>query len=217
MLTTITSLTAHDDTELGVRSFNLQLFAEEAAPTNAPAADPAPAGTGDNPAGDTPPTDQPAADPGKTDPPAATGAPESYADFTLPEGMTYDAASAGDFLTVAKEMNLTQTQAQKLVDLYAARMQALQNSHQAQSEAWHKESSKLYKTEDLDLANKTLSRFAGKEFIELLANTGLANHPKMIGLFKSIGEQISEGKFVDAASGGSVKSAAEILYPAMKK
>lgn len=203
MLTQTNSLTAQDDTVTGVRAFDLQLFAGDPPPADPPAGDPPPAG--DYPAGDPPPADPPAADTGKTDPPLATGAPESYADFTLPEGLTYDAASAGDFLAVAKELNLTQDQAQKLVDLYATRIVDMQNAPKAQSESWHKESSKLYKTEDLDLANKTLSRFAGKEFIELLANTGLSNHPQMIGVFKSIGEQISEGKFVDAPGSASTK------------
>lgn len=214
MLTTINSLTAHDDTESGVRAFNLQLFAEEP-PADQPAGDPPPAS--DPPAGDPPPADPPAADPGKTDPPAASGAPETYTDFKVPEGLTFDTASAGDFHTVAKELNLTQDQAQKLVDLYANRMVDMQNAPKAQSEAWYKESAKLYKTEDLDLANKTLGRFADQEFIAMLTSTGLSNHPKMIGVFKSIGEQISEGKFVDGGSGGAAKSAAEILYPSMKK
>lgn len=205
MLTKTNSLTAQDDTVTGVRAFDLQLFAGDAPPADPPAGDPPAA------------ADPPAADIGKTDPPAATGAPESYTDFKVPEGLTYDAASAGDFLAVAKELNLTQDQAQKLVDLYANRMLEMQNAPKAQSEAWYKESIKLYKTEELDLANKTLSRFADKEFIELLANTGLSNHPKMIGLFKSIGEQISEGKFVDSGGGGIGKSAAEILYPTMNK
>ena len=203
MLTKSNSLAAQDDTVTGVRAFDLQLFAGDPPPADPPAGDPPAAGAGDPPAGNPPPADPPAADPGKADPAAATGAPESYADFKVPEGLTYDAASAGDFLTVAKELNLTQDQAQKLVDLYGNRMLTMQNAPKAQSEAWYKESTKLYKTEELDLANKTLSRFADKEFIELLANTGLSNHPKMIGLFKSIGEQISEGKFIDATPPGS--------------
>ena len=111
--------------------------------------------------------------------------------------MTYDKESAAEFGTIAKELNLTQEQAQKLVDFYGGRMVNVQADQQAQVETWYNESVKLYKPEEITLANKTLGRFADKEFIELLTATGLSNHPKMIGLFKSIGTQISEGKFVD--------------------
>ena len=46
---------------------------------------------------------------------AATGAPESYA-FNAPEGATLDEAVTGAFGEVAKELNLTQDGAQKVLD-----------------------------------------------------------------------------------------------------
>jgi len=130
-----------------------------------------------------------------TDKPSA---PESYEDFSVPEGFTFDKDSAGEFNAVAKELDLSQDQAQKLVDLYGAKMLGQLESQQKQAEQWATESKKEFKPAEIDLANKTLGRFADKEMIELLATTGLGNHPKMVALFKTIGGKISEAPIVDA-------------------
>lgn len=47
------------------------------------------------------------------------GAPEAYAEFKLPEGVKVDAERLEAALPLFKEMNLTQEQAQKLVELQA--------------------------------------------------------------------------------------------------
>jgi hypothetical protein len=194
----INSLAAQDYTGSGVRSFvfNLQNHNEPPAgdPPAMPPADPATPPSGDPPPA-TPPTDPPA-EPPKNDKP--TGAPEAYTDFAVPEGFTYDKEAGAEFHAVAKELNLSQDQAQKLMDLYSKQMTGMQELQTEQAKAWHEESAKTYKQDEIDLANKTLGRFADKEFIQMLADSGLGNHPKMIGVFKSIGQQISEGKFVDA-------------------
>lgn len=46
-------------------------------------------------------------------------APEEYEDFTLPEGFEPDETMAAEFKTFAKEIDLTQEQAQKLVEYQA--------------------------------------------------------------------------------------------------
>lgn len=48
-----------------------------------------------------------------------TGAPETYAEFTVKEGQTLDKVALDMALPMFKEMNLTQEQAQRLVDLQA--------------------------------------------------------------------------------------------------
>lgn len=54
---------------------------------------------------------------GKTEAPVV---PEKYADFKLPDGYKFDEKQLTDATALFKEMNLTQDQAQKLVDHYAA-------------------------------------------------------------------------------------------------
>src|SRR5262245_55633150 len=46
-------------------------------------------------------------------------APEKYADFKIPDGMAVDAKALEAFTPALRELNLTQDQAQKLVDVYA--------------------------------------------------------------------------------------------------
>lgn len=210
----MTATSAQVTPETDVLKFNLQLFADD------PPADVTPPEGGEPPAGNppetppegTPPTDSPEG----TEPPTE-GAPEEYADFTVPEGLTYDKETAGDFLATAKELNLTQEQAQKLVDVYGNRLLEQQEAQQKQSADWAAESKKQFKKADIELANKTLGKFADKEVIELLANTGLGNHKAVIGLFNKIGKQMSEGQFIESPSNSPAKSAAEILYPSMVK
>jgi hypothetical protein len=47
------------------------------------------------------------------------GAPEKYEDFKLPEGMPVNKEMTEGFKSVAKKLNLTQSQAQDLVDFSA--------------------------------------------------------------------------------------------------
>lgn len=66
------------------------------------------------------PSENPPAAPNKPTPPkeeTPPGAPEKYA-FTAPEGQELDTSALAQFEPVARELNLTQEQAQKLVDVY---------------------------------------------------------------------------------------------------
>lgn len=149
-----------------------------------------------------------------------TGAPEQYADFTLAENVTVVPELMDEFKTLAKESNLPQEAAQKLVDFapkFAQQIQAAQEAERQKTvEAWVKESETKHGKEGIEAANKALSRFITPEFVSFLAESGLGNHPQMIGVFRQINEAISESKFVDSTRGGGEKSAAAILYPNMK-
>src|SRR6266550_4527689 len=52
---------------------------------------------------------------------APAGAPDKYADFTVPEGFTLDETVAKEAGDLFKGMNLPQAQAQQLVDFYVAK------------------------------------------------------------------------------------------------
>ena len=49
--------------------------------------------------------------------PAVEGAPETYTDFTTPEGTKLDAELAGEVQGLAKTLGLTQEKAQQVMDL----------------------------------------------------------------------------------------------------
>lgn len=135
------------------------------------------------------------------------GAPEKYADFTLPEGFT---APVDEFKTWAKEQNLNQESAQSMVDFYIKNIVPQQEAERtATVEKWTEESKTKYGDKGIDTANKALGRFSTPEFKQFLVDTGLGNHPEMIGIFKSIGEKISESGLVE----GTKKSAPSRMYP----
>ena len=52
------------------------------------------------------------------------GAPEAYEEFTLPEGVEISEEDLTSFHTLGKELDLTQAQAQELVDYQSKREQA---------------------------------------------------------------------------------------------
>jgi len=56
--------------------------------------------------------------------PPAPGAPDSYSDFRLPEGYTLDKDLLAEATPLFKELNLSQDQAQKLIDTYTKQTSA---------------------------------------------------------------------------------------------
>lgn len=171
-------------------------------------ADPKPADPGTEPKVDpTPQTDPKGADPaakgGDPDPKAVepkVGAPEKY-EFTAPEGITLDKAALEAFEPVARELNLTQEQAQKLVNLQAGMVQKQAEAWQETTKGWT-EATKADK--EIGGANLTASLNAGKAFlkaygneglVKLLDDYGLGNHPEVIRAFAKAGKAMAEDKF----------------------
>lgn len=158
---------------------------------------------GDNPA--------PEASAENQEAPEVEGAPESYADFEMPEGMQLDEAVLGDFSALAKELNLPQDQAQKIVDIASQKLlpawqEQLSNQWKEQLTGWANESrndeeiggSKL--PQALHSATKALDAFGTPALREVLETTGIGNHPEMIRFASKIGNSISQDGFVNGES-----------------
>lgn len=138
---------------------------------------------------------------------AKDGTPEEYADFTFPDGVEADQGLLDDFKPLAKELNLTQEQAQKLVDLQVKNIQAnadaQQDAFKEIKEGWTKEVKADEETggadykEKVGVAVKAISKFGSDAFRKLLDDSGFGNHPEMVRCFYKIGKVISEDKFVD--------------------
>ncbi|WP_407201306.1 peptidase [Citrobacter werkmanii] len=205
----------------------------------APAASEPAASTGDNPApagdpakpegdksqpgaeGDKPREEKPAdgdkpeeKKPGEDKEQKQEGAPEKY-EFTAGEGVELDTEALKDFEPVARDLNLTNEQAQKLVDAYPKILAGVQ---QRQAEAWQKqtegwaETVKADKeiggdklTANLSAAQRALEQFGDPELKEYLDSTGLGNHPALVKAFIKVGKAMSEDKVVTGGheSGGS--------------
>ena len=152
------------------------------------------------------------------------GAPTEYADFTVPEGMEVDGSALEAFAPVAKELNLTQKQAQKVVDLQSA---FVQKNIEAQQVAWAKTQEDWRAAvkadtevggdamdEKVALAKKALDKVGTPELRALLDATGTGNNLEFIRFFARVGGIIGDDTmdFGGASSEGPTDPA-KILFP----
>jgi hypothetical protein len=150
-------------------------------------------------------------------------APDKY-EFSAPEGVTYDDTVIAQFSEVAKELNLPQDAAQKVLDKVAPVIRARQaEAIEAARTEWA-EAAKVDKEfggekldENLGLAKKALDKFGSPELRTLLNESGLGNHPEVIRLMVRAGKAISEDSFVAGGStpGQAPDSLAQRMYPNM--
>lgn len=181
---------------------------------------PQPGTEGDNPQEEKPADGDKPADKPEDEEQKQEGAPEKY-DFKAAEGVELDTEALKDFEPVARDLNLTNEQAQKLVDAYPKILAGVQ---QRQAEAWQKqtegwaETVKADKdiggdklTANLSAAQRALDQFGTPELKEYLNATGLGNHPDLVKTFVKIGKAMSEDGMVDGSNQGQ-RSAADVIY-----
>lgn len=195
---------------------------DQAAPAGDTSA-PAPAVQAD--ATQQPPTDAQAPDAAEAQPEKVV--PEKY-EFKTADGAPLEGEFLGEFSAIAKDLQLTQEQANKVAELGAkmAKDFSAQNTKalDAASAAWEAEvtadkeigGDKL--PENLAIAKKALADFGTPELTKLLGESKLGNHPEIIRFMVKAGKAISQdSKFV---TGGrpmtTIESAAQRMYPNMK-
>lgn len=152
------------------------------------------------------------------------GAPEKY-DFKAPEGMTLDQKAIDAFAPLAKELNLPQEAAQKLVDLYAGRVGEIQkmneDNHKAVVEGWKQETLKelgATAPEQLAYVAKTRDRLFDKDLNALIDSSGLGNHPSFIRSCIKAGKAISEDVLVEGKNiEGAGADGLSAMYPSAAK
>lgn len=149
------------------------------------------------------------------------GAPEKY-EFQSGEGQELDQEALKEFEPIARDLNLTNEQAQKLVDVYGSKI--LAGVQQRQVEAWTKQTEdwaatvkadkeiggdKL--TANLGVAQRAIDTFGSPELKEYLNTTGLGNNPELVRFCVKVGKSMSEDSMVTAGNSGQ-RSAADVLY-----
>lgn len=151
------------------------------------------------------------------------GAPDKY-EFQAPEGSTLDANVIEQFSEVAKELNLPQEAAQKILDKMAPAMAARQaeqietiRNEWADNARADKEFGGDKLNENLGVAKKALEQFGSPELRTLLNESGLGNHPEVIRFMYRTGKAISEDRFVGGGNSGNAEPAtiAQRMYPNM--
>ncbi|EMB0751324.1 peptidase [Providencia rettgeri] len=194
----------------------------------APAQEPAPAkqevpANGDTPApaGTEPSTtdDKANIEPKGDDKKPVSVAPEKY-EFTASEGQELDKEAIAAFEPVARELGLSNEQAQKIVDVYGSTI--MPQLVKQQADEWQKQvtgwaetvnadKEGLGSTESIGNAQKALDQFGSPELKSYLVETGLGNHPELVRVFSKIGKAMSEDGFVGGSS-ENARSTADVLF-----
>ena len=138
-------------------------------------------------------------------------------EFTIPDGMKIDEKRMASFKSVAKELGLTKEQAQKLVDMDAQNIQNADNAFREMQKKWKEDTMKELgenAEQKLGEAAAAFKRFGDDEFVKLLKDSGLENHPAMVRVFRNIGSKLAVDTTVAATSNGvkSTMTFEEALY-----
>ena len=142
------------------------------------------------------------------------GAPDKY-EFNpkvadAPDELDPEVLTA--FGEVAKDLDLPQEAAQKVLDKVAPVIQARQAKVAEQARAdWATESQSDEEfggenlTANLEIAKSSLNAFGTDAFKSLLSESGLGNHPEVIRFMYRAGKAISEDGYVGNSQGANAK------------
>ena len=163
------------------------------------------------------------------------GAPESYSDFSVPDGVTLDPSLVSEVTPIFKELGLDQTAAQRLVDTWAkqqksaesALIQAVETTRAkfvADTKADPVIGTRLEEVRtDINRALTHLPADVVTQFKNALDFTGAGDHPGVIRAVYELSKLVNEGRHITGAgpsahgqqAAGKVTppSAAAALYP----
>jgi hypothetical protein len=134
----------------------------------------------------------------------------------LPVGVNYDEDRAKWFADLAHKAGLSGSQAKLLFDEYNQNVFQETEVQQKALKEFTDNTVKELKTEwgskfekNLQKSSAAAKLFGGKEFIDMLKNTGLDAHPVMIKAFLKVADRIGEASLVDGFT--------ESAKPAMSK
>jgi hypothetical protein len=151
---------------------------------------------------------------GETPPATHEGAPEAYGDFKPVEGSTLDKAAIDAASPLFKEMNLTQDQAQKLVDLYGKlskdsrvdfdkQVRETRSAWKADSQKWldangGADSNKQNIGKALNIIFDNDTKAIG-EFRHFMDYTVAGDNPSFVRAFSTMAKAFVEGKAVQGS------------------
>lgn len=164
-----------------------------------------------NEAADKEPGPKPADAPAEFDPAA----------LKVPEGVTPDAELLNNFGELAGKMNLSQEQAQELVDLQVKAVQAQEAQHMEVRRQWVEELKadpefgKTHFEGTVSDAQAVLRRFDDSgEVLQALQASGFGDNPAIIKMLARIKRSISDDEFITTSDKSSnKKSLNERLWP----
>jgi len=135
-------------------------------------------------------------------------APEEYTDFKMPKDTPVDEALLNDFKPLAKELDLPQEKAQKLIDLYAEKVAPMMAQRQmeawnTQLETWKSEcqtdkeiGGDKFDTAVLD-AKRVINTVGTPELKKVFDDYGLGNNPELVRVFARMAKYMKEDTVID--------------------
>ena len=144
----------------------------------------------------------------------------------MPEGVEADATLTEAANVVFKDLNLTQEQAQKLVDFNAQNQlkqveqstkdfDTMKATWESEGRADPKMGGDKWDATVVD-ARKAVNAFGNDGFKQILNDTGTGNHPEVIRMLANIGKHLNEDGVIAGQVSAPKGDTASILYPTMK-
>lgn len=129
--------------------------------------------------------------------------PEAYEPFVDAEGKPYDAELVKEFSEVARELGLSQENAQKAFgSMVPAARSFLQKDLVRQATQWSEDAARdpeiggeSFKA-NLGVAASAYNEYATPELKQIISSSGLGNHPEIIRLFYRVGKAMQQDKGV---------------------
>lgn len=159
----------------------------------------------------------------KADAPATL--PEKY-EFTLPEGVVLDDEAMKEFDPIARELELDNPKAQKIVDIYTKLKQAEATKHAADwsntLKGWREQISNdeeiggTTMPANIKAAQSVVARFGNDALRQYLNESGMGDHPEIVRLFVKVGKAMAPDT-IHTGSGTETPSTERLLYPTMFK
>lgn len=147
------------------------------------------------------------------------GAPEDGYKFEhVEDGAKIDDQTLAEFGDVAKELNLSQEAAQKIVSKLEP---MLQRSLERNVATWaeqtraDEEIGGANLKSNLSIAKRAFKQTTTPELRALLQVSGLTNHPEVVRHFLHLGKRLSDGAFVTSGARKSEGSAQTVFYKGM--
>lgn len=156
---------------------------------------------------------------------AAPPVPEAYADFTVPDGFEAIPGLMDEFKTTARNLKLSQDQAQSLINLQVKANQAQAEGWTRQRQEWRAQLSTDAEyggerfTHTVDQAKAALTAYdPGDDLRNLLVSSGFEDHPAVLKFLARVGQASQKEGDVHTGRGGARaddKPLMDRLWPGM--
>lgn len=159
-----------------------------------------------------------------------TGAPEAYADFTMPEGFTLDGDRKTAAVELFRDLNLSQEQAQRAVDHFiktigedeGARAAAVEAAVAKQRDEWSQQLKTQWGPDydkELGHARSAVAAINDPALLEAFEQHGWGDHPALCKAFATFGKLLRDSPItgIGGGDGQATKQRAEqVMWPGMK-